>query len=156
VPLDRAIASELYELALRQEGENWMGETIDGRSFSAPEDYANPWVIPERGVLELRYFSTPMPPSLDDVISEQHIERIISHVSSTTGVDNSNTVANDKAARDLLLSHSKEHVFKCSQVSRATQQRAYSRRVLINHAQVYDILKMVSTPTERAALVIDM
>ena len=133
-----------------------MGETIDGRSFSAPEDYANPWIIPERGVLELRYFSTPMPPCLDDVISEQHIERIISHVSSTTGVDNSNTVANDKAARDLLLSHSKEHVFKCSQVSRATQQQAYSRRVLMNHTQVYDILKMVSTPTERAALVIDM
>ncbi len=55
VPLDRAVASELYELALRQEGENWMGETIDGRSFSAPEDYENPWVIPERGVLELRW-----------------------------------------------------------------------------------------------------
>jgi hypothetical protein len=116
VPLDRAIASELYELALRQEGENWIGETIDGRSFSAPEDYDNPWVIPSRGILELRYFSTPLPPSLDDVVSADHMQQIISHVSSQAGSDNSNTVSNDKAGRDLLLSHSKEHVFNCNQV----------------------------------------
>lgn len=116
MPLDRAIASELYELALRQEGENWIGETIDGRSFSAPEDYDNPWVIPDRGILELRYFSTPLPPSLEDVVSAEHIEQIISHVSTQAGSDNSNTVSNDKAGRDLLLSHAKEHVFNCSQV----------------------------------------
>lgn len=116
VPLDRAIASELYELALRQEGENWIGETIDGRSFSAPEDYDNPWVIPERGVLEMRYFSTPMPPGLEDVISADHIEEIISHVSATAGIVKVSIAANDKSARDLLLSHSKEHVFSCSQV----------------------------------------
>ena len=107
----------MYELALRQEGENWIGETIDGRAFSAPEDYDNPWVIPARGILELRYFSTPLPPSLDDVVSADHIEQIISHVSSQAGTDNSNTVSNDKAGRDLLLSHAKEHVFNCNQVT---------------------------------------
>ncbi len=116
VPLDRAIASELYELALRQEGENWIGETIDGRSFSAPEDFDNPWIIPDRGILELRYFSTPLPPSLDDVVSHEHIDQIILHVSNSAGMDNTNTVSNDKAARDLLLSHAKEHVFSCAQV----------------------------------------
>ena len=116
IPLDRAVASELYELALRQEGENWIGETIDGKSFSAPEDFDNPWIIPDHGILEVRYFSTPMPPSLEDIVSPDHIHQIISHVSNSTGVDNSKTVSNDKAARDLLLSHSKEHVFSCAQV----------------------------------------
>ena len=116
----------MYELALRQEGENWIGETIDGRAFSAPEDYGNPWVIPARGVLELRYFSTPLPPSLDDVVSADHIEQIISHVSSQAGTDNSNTVSNDKAGRDLLLSHAKEHVFNCNQVT-CDKRRVSSR-----------------------------
>ena len=95
-----------------------MGETIDGRSFSAPEDYDNPWVIPERGILELRYFSTPLPPSLDDVISENRIGEIISHVTSSAGIENSSIASNDKGTRDLLLSHSKEHIFTSKQVQR--------------------------------------
>jgi hypothetical protein len=57
-----------------------------------------------------------MPPSLEDIVSPDHIHQIISHVSNSTGTDNSKTVSNDKAARDLLLSHSKEHVFSCAQV----------------------------------------
>jgi hypothetical protein len=93
-----------------------MNETIDGRSFSAPEDYDNPWIIPERGILELRYFSTPLPPSLDDVISENRIGEIVSHVTSSAGIENSSISSNDKGTRDLLLSHSKEHIFTCKQV----------------------------------------
>lgn len=52
-PEDRAIASELWEITIRQHGENWVGETLDGKDYSISENPHDPWIIPARGVLEV-------------------------------------------------------------------------------------------------------
>ena len=53
VPRDRESLQPLLELALKQCGQNWRNERIDGTRFHFPE--LGTWTVPDQGILEFDF-----------------------------------------------------------------------------------------------------
>ena len=90
-PYDRMVAWELVQLAWSQEGENWVGETLDLRPYNLPEPPPGEvwdrtrFSLPRQGTLRVTYVSTKRTPKLQDVVSEALFAKLM-HSMSTKGV----------------------------------------------------------------------
>jgi hypothetical protein len=104
----RAIASELWEVAVKQRGENWIGETLDGLDMNISEDPRYPWIIPTKGVMEVDFVSCPDPPMADDVVKGPIIQRMLTLMASS---------ASEKEKQGIVSSAAFEEIFVASQVS---------------------------------------
>ena len=73
-PYDRCVAWELIEAAWAQPGENWQGETLDGKVFELPEPGPgeswdrSAFILPEYGTLKLTFVATRRPPEITDAV----------------------------------------------------------------------------------------
>jgi hypothetical protein len=108
LPEHRAIASELWEVAVKQRGENWIGETLDGIDINISEDTRYPWTIPTKGVMEVDFVSCPDPPLADDVVKGPIIQRMLALMASS---------ASEKEKQGIVSSAAFEEIFVASQVA---------------------------------------
>jgi Leucine-rich repeat (LRR) protein len=108
LPEHRAIASELWEVAVKQRGENWIGETLDGLEMNISEDPRYPWIIPTKGVMEVDFVSCPDPPMADDVVKGPIIQRMLALMAAS---------ASEKEKQGIVSSAAFEEIFVSSQVA---------------------------------------
>jgi hypothetical protein len=108
LPEHRAIASELWEVAVKQRGENWIGETLDGLDMNISEDPRYPWIIPTKGIMEVDFVSCPDPPMADDVVKGPIIQRMLALMASS---------ASEKEKQGIVSSAAFEEIFVSSQVA---------------------------------------
>jgi hypothetical protein len=107
LPEHRAIASELWEVAVKQRGENWIGETLDGLDMNISEDPRYPWIIPTKGIMEVDFVSCPDPPMADDVVKGPIIQRMLALMASSS----------EKEKQGIVSSAAFEEIFVSSQVA---------------------------------------
>jgi hypothetical protein len=107
LPEHRAIASELWEVAVKQRGENWIGETLDGLDMNISEDPRYPWIIPTKGIMEVDFVSCPDPPMADDVVKGPIIQRMLALMASSS----------EKEKQGIVSSAAFEEIFISSQVA---------------------------------------
>ena len=106
-PYERAVAWELVELAWKEEGENWDGETIDNQPFDLLEpEVGEVWgrdpsfgpgkwyQLPAEGVLRVTYIQTPKVPRFADCIDAEMVDKLIELMSDKLINDNGTMLVN--------------------------------------------------------------
>ena len=114
----RAVASELWEFAMREPGENWMGETIDNIKIEISEDAENPWIIPLKGILRLTYVSFPKPPTNDNAITSFMFNDLLEKVSRSTA----GPTQSSKDRLEIVFSVASELFFTSGNIARLLEE----------------------------------
>lgn len=92
-PYGRSVAWGLVELAWDEDGENWIGETYDGKPYNLEEPPPGEiWTrdrfqLPANGELSLTYFSTMRQPRYSDVIQDQMLHKLLILMTSKSVTD---------------------------------------------------------------------
>jgi hypothetical protein len=114
----RAIASELWEFAMREPGENWVGETVDNIKIEISEDPDNPWIIPLRGILRVTYVSFPKPPTDENAIQNYVLDDLMMKISrSTVGPS-----VSGKDRLEIIVSVASETFFSSSNIAKLLKE----------------------------------
>jgi len=98
---------------MREPGENWLGEQIDGIKIEISEDAENPWLIPLQGVLKVTYVSYPKPPTNDNAIGIHSFKDLLDKISRKKVAPS----VTNKDRLEIIYSVSSETFFTSSNIA---------------------------------------
>jgi hypothetical protein len=114
----RAIASELWEFAMREPGENWVGETIDNIKIEISEDPESPWIVPLKGILRVTYVSFPKPPTDENAIQNYMIDDLMMKISRHTV----GPTVSGKDRLEIIVAVASETFFSSSNIAKLLKE----------------------------------
>jgi hypothetical protein len=114
----RAIASELWEFAMREPGENWVGETVDNIKIEISEDPESPWIVPLKGILRVTYVSFPKPPTDENAIQNYMIDDLMMKISRHTV----GPTVSGKDRLEIIVAVASETFFSSSNIAKLLKE----------------------------------
>jgi hypothetical protein len=114
----RAVASELWEFAMREPGENWVGESVDNIKIEISEDPESPWIVPLKGILRVTYVSFPKPPTNENAIQIYSLNDLLEKVSRETAGPH----VSSKDRLEIIFSVASETFYTSSNIARLLRE----------------------------------